>query len=272
MKRLIAIADWAADSLACEEFRIATEGFLESDIIPDVSFVAAQASTVHVSFLSSHIVETVERYGAPLDTVIMAGTDPRLPVTATDETGRPGEFFILRLYSGLYVCGPNTGYTFSLLKSKIDRAFTYKLEDNFYQNRTRDLYSRIIAHLLEAMQDDLDLDEVHTSLIPQLDHDIVGHIDVFGNIFTNIPKEKVKKYEFNTEVPITLNGQIKKALYVEHLFAGEPGKLVVYPGKFGPPDNPFLEISIWQPLSEELGKTGMHEFNSPQPGMAITIE
>ena len=271
MKRLIVVSDWAADSLACEEFRVATEGFLESDIIPDVSFVSAQPSTLHVGFLASQIVETVDRYGAPLDTVIMVGTDPRLPVTNTEEKGRPGEFFILRLYSGLYVCGPNTGYTFSLLKSKIDRAFTYKLEDNFHQNRTRDLYSRITAHLLEAMQDDLDLDEVHTNLIPQLDHYIVGHVDTFGNIKTNIPKEELKQHIPGAEIEVTLNGQTKKVTYVMHLFDGEPGRLVIYPGTSGPPDNPFLEISIWQPLAEELGKTGMHEFKSPQPGMAITI-
>lgn len=272
MKKLIVVSDWAADSLACQEFRIAAEGFLESDILPDVSFVAAQPSTLHVAFLTAQIVESVERYGAPLDTVMYVGTDPRLPVQTNDEQGRPGELFIARLYSGLYVCGPNTGYTFSLVKSKIDRVFTYKLEDNFAQNRTRDLYSRITAHLLEAMQDDLDLDEVHTNLIPQLDHYIVGHVDVFGNIKTNIPKEEVKKHEFKSEISVTINGVTKKAQYVEHLFAGEPGKLVIYPGTSGPPDNPFLEVSIWQPLAEELGKTGMHEFNMPVPGMKISLE
>lgn len=272
MKRLIVVSDWAADSLAQEEFRIATEGFLESDVIPAVSFVPTMASTLHVAYVSSQIIETMERYGAPLDTVVYVGTDPRLPVTNSEEKGLPGKFFIIRLYSGLYVCGPNTGYTFSMIKNKIDRAFTYNLEDKFFQNRSRDLYSRITAHLLEAMQDDLDLDEVHTNLIPQLDHYIVGHVDVFGNIKTNIPREELKQHTPGSEVTITLNGESKKATYVDHLFAGDPGKLVIYPGTDGPPDNPFVEISIWQSLAGELGKTGMHEFNSPQPGMKVEVE
>ena len=85
MKKLIVLADWASDSLTCQEIKISVEGFLKNSKYANISFVSSTPSTIHTSFLINQIVEDVERYGQPLETVIFQNTDPRLHSTQTDE-------------------------------------------------------------------------------------------------------------------------------------------------------------------------------------------
>ena len=115
MKKLIVVADWADDGLATQEVRTAIEGFLKNPTsisAPNINIVPSSPSTIHTSFLIGQIVESEERYGRPLDTVIFQNTDPMQE--HTEETGGIGsQLIIMRLKSGMYVLGPNAGYVFS---------------------------------------------------------------------------------------------------------------------------------------------------------------
>ena len=86
MKKLIIVADWASDSLTCQEVRSVVEGFLKDHDCGNITFIYSTPSTIHTAFLISQLSEVEERYGKPLETVIFQNTDPRLQT----DPGQPG--------------------------------------------------------------------------------------------------------------------------------------------------------------------------------------
>ncbi len=265
MKKLIVIADWALDTLTCQEFKSAVEGFLKDSRFPNINFVHSSPSTIHAGFLCSQIVETEERYGRPLETVIFLNVDPRFK-------GRGAALVVLQLKSGIYLLGPNAGYNFSFLKEKLNQAFVYKGFDKGSQFRSRDFYSRICAHLMDGIEDELELEQVTSSEIPIPQGYYIGHIDNFGNIKTTIKLSEFKgKYQFGDMVTISIRNIKKDAKFVKGLFADQAGDLIIYPGSSGPKNDPYLEISVWRYFTEEKPTTGSSEFNNPQPGELVKI-
>jgi len=273
MKKLIVIADWASDTLNVQEFRTAVSGFLKNNHGESISFVSSTPSTIHTSFLLQQVIAIEERYGDPLQTVIFQNTDPRVQTTEGVKEAKGAEFVVIKLKSGIYLCGPNAGYDFSLVRNKIETIFRYPGLDKGTQFRSRDLYSRVCAHLMDEMEDELDLEEALANSIPGLQDYFIGHIDNHGNIKTTITHEDLKgKYELGAAIEITVNDVTKKAKYVSNLFGGSPGQLVIYPGSTGQQDNPFIEVSIWRHFTEKNPTTGTHEFNNPRPGQQITLK
>lgn len=266
MKKLIVLADWAGDSLSCQEFRCVVEGYLKNPQMGNINFVISTSSTVHTAFLLSQLVETEERYGRPQETVMIQNTDPRI------KSAKGSEFVILQLVSGIFICGPNTRYNYSIIKPKINEIYLYRGLNDGSQFRSRDLYSRVCAHLMDEMEDEMELEETHTDIIPELRGYYIGHIDNFGNIKTTIKKEDLKgKYEFGDRIKISINKVVKEALFVDNLFGATVGELVIYPGSSGPKDNPYLEITIWRHFTEENPTTGIYAFDNPRPGAEIFL-
>jgi S-adenosylmethionine hydrolase len=217
-------------------------------------------------------VQTEEEFGRPLETVIYQNTDPRVQSDQAVEEAEGAQFIVIHLASGMYLCGPNAGYDFSLIKSKIEEVYLYRGLEKGSQFRSRDNFPRVVAHLMDALEDDLDLEEVSSNIIPSLDGFYIGHIDNFGNIKTTITREDIKeKYEYDDQVTIKINNVEKKARYVTSLFGGSPGELVIYPGSSGVKDNPYLEITVWRHFTEEEKTTGVHAFNNPIPGMKVEL-
>lgn len=272
MKKLIVISDWASDSLPNQEVRSAIEGFLKEGSTPNISFVSSTPSTIHTAFLLSQLVRIEERYGRPLETVFFQNTDPRLQSEIAVDEAQGAPFIIIRLISGMYICGPNAGYDFSLIKDEIEQVYEYKGLDKGTQFRSRDLYSRVCAHLMDAMEDELDLEEIHSHVIPELRGFYIGHIDNFGNIKTTITVEDLKgKVELGEELTVKIHQKVQKVLYVSNMFGGTPGQLVMFPGSSGAKDNPYIEISIWRHFTDAEQSTGFHAFNSPRPGMEVEL-
>ena len=140
------------------------------------------------------------------------------------------------------------------------------------QFHSRDLYSRIAAHLMDELEDEMELEEFSPTAIPQLVGHFVAHIDNFGNIKSLVRQSYFKgKFEFGDSVSITINGVTQKAKYVTNLFGGEPGELVIYPGSSGKFSDCYLEVSVWRHFTENNPTTGSHAFNHPKPGMEIKI-
>ncbi len=267
MKKLIVIADWAKDDLACQEFRIAVAGhLLDLSVPPDISFVLAKQSSVNAGFNAFQIAETELRHGHPAETVIFVMCDNRIHEPEHHELPEGEPFFMARLQSGLYVCGPNAGYSFTFVKPNIDRLFTYHIEgEDTYDNRSRDIYSKILALLMEAQEDSMDIDEAHTNLIPELADDVVVDVNSFGNIRVSIVKEALKgKVEYGQEIDVTIGGVTKRVKCVEKLFGDHEGVLVIYPGSSGYPDNPLLELGVWN-------GNAAAEFGNPAIGSVVKM-
>ncbi len=273
MKKLIVVADWAHDSITNQEVLTAIEGFTKKPEDMHVSFVSSTPSTIHTSYILQQLVRTVERYGRPGETVFFQNTDPRIQTKEGVEQAQGAEFIVVRLKSGIFLCGPNAGYDFSLLKPNIEYVYRYPGLDKGSQFRSRDLYSRVSAHLMDEMEDELDLEEQPSNCIPELRGFFVGHIDNYGNIKTTIAREEMKgKHELGTTLEVTLNDTTKKVTHVSNLFGGVPGQLVIYPGSSGDPSNPYMEISVWRHFTEKDASTGVHAFNMPRPGMEIELK
>jgi hypothetical protein len=270
MKKLLVVSDWVNDALTCQEVKTVVEGFLENPLSSNISFVSSTPSTIHTGFLISQLVETEERYGRPLDTVIFQAADP-----AVDNAGESakiwGELLIIRLKSGMHIIGPNAGYVFSLIKSKIDVVFQYPGLSISGSFRARDVFARIVAHLMDSKQDDLNLEEGHTNLIPQTEEYYVAHIDNFGNIITTIPESAIQeKSTYGNEINITINNVTKTVLYTKSLFEEDEDTLVIYPGTTGNPDDPYLEVSKYVDLAITTSNA-LQDFNNPKPGNKIQI-
>ncbi|MBP6994253.1 SAM-dependent chlorinase/fluorinase [Candidatus Woesebacteria bacterium] len=234
MKKLITIADWAADGLACQEVRTAVQGFLRAPTERDISFVPSTPSTIHAGYLARQVVETEDQYGQPLNTVVLV------------DVQSPAELLIIRLKSGIHVLGPHTGNVFSFLLSTIEEVFTYpglKIDSHF---PARDAYARVAAHLMESLQDEMELEEGHLSLIPGVQDHYIGPIDSYGNIKTTIQESTLKeKYSYGDEIDVSIHETRKKVQFVSNPSSRDAGRLVIFPGASGDNHDPLLEIADW---------------------------
>lgn len=272
MRKLIVIADYASDNLSCQEVKTVVEGYLKNPLHANISFVSSTPKTIHTSFLLSQAVEVQERYGQPQETVIFVNCDPRLDVEKA-RRGEGADGLIILLASGIYLLGPNAGYSFSLIKDRLREVYKYEPLKKGGQFRSRDKYGRVIAHLMDYLEDQLELEEREAPLIPDLHGFYVGHIDNYDNIKTTIKKEDFKgKFKYQDMVKIKIGRVTREAKFVENLFADKPGRLVIYPGSSGRPDNPYLEVSVWRHFDEAKSETGSGQFGSPRPGDKIQIK
>src|SRR3989338_2508553 len=106
MRKLIVVADWASDTLTCQEVRSAVEGYLKNHNGGIITFIHSTSSTIHTAFLIAQVVEVEERYGKPLETVIFQNTDPRLHAAHALKNSEGAKPLIIRLKSGMYLTGP----------------------------------------------------------------------------------------------------------------------------------------------------------------------
>ena len=275
MKNLIVIADWVYDSLTCQEITSSVGGFLSTSSLPRITFVSSTPSTVHASYLIKQVVETEERLGKPKNTVIFQNTDPRLQTKKGVEKAKGAEFIVIELKSGIFVCGPNAGYDFSMIKEKIKKIYLLKNFDKGTQFRSRDLYSKVSATLIEDRLDELKLTPTSLNIIPNIGAGFfVGHIDNYGNIKTTIKlSDFIKKgFKFGNKIEISINEATRICEFATNLFGAQPGKLIIYPGSSGNQNDPYLEISVWRHFTEDEKTTGIHEFNNPLPGDNINIQ
>jgi len=271
MKKCVVVADWAEDVLAAQEVRTTIESFLGDPSSPNIQFVPSTTSTLHTSFLISQILTTEEEYGRPLETVIYQGTDPRISTDQSTELPEGAEFIVVHLASGVYLCGPNSGYAFSLIKDKIEEVYSYRELTTEAKFRSRDLYARIVSHLMDAEEDELDLEEVSSNIIPELKGSFIGHVDNFGTLKTTIISEDLKeKYTYGSSVPLKINNVEKQVRLVNKKYEGSPGELILYPGSSGHKDNPFMEISVWQDFNTPV-QTAAEVFGNAKPGMVVEV-
>lgn len=276
MKRLIVIGDYCNDTLVCQELKSAVTGFVKDSSALQMSFVHSYPSTIHTAYLLNQIVQTEERYGIPRELVIFVNTDPRLESIEGVKKAEGAKGIILKLANGATIIGPNAGYCFSLVKPKIETIYTYDNLEKGSQFRSRDLYPPVIAYLMDYLEEEMDLSEADKSLVPEFRGFFVGHVDNYGNIKTTIKHSDFKgKYEYGDQVQVEIRGKKEEALYVDNLFGGGVGNLVIYPGSSGSPDDTFLEISAWSHFADTktntTPKTGRDFFLGVTPGDTILL-
>jgi hypothetical protein len=270
VKNLVILADYSNDSLTTQELRSAFIGHLSQPFSSQLSFVYSTPSTIHTAFLLKQILLTESRLGDPNNLVIFVNTDPRLQTTTGVRLSKGAQFIVAKLKNGAWVCGPNAGSSFSLIREEIAYLYLYPNLDKGNQFRSREFYMRVSALLVEEKQDEMDLEEIRNNDIPVLSQFYVGHIDNYGNIKTTIPHSYMKgKHEYNEKVKVTLNNHNKEVIYADNMFGAGLDKLVLAPGSSGMPDDPYLELVVWQHYPDSSAR-GL--FPQAKPGDKVEVE
>ncbi|HLL60173.1 MAG TPA: hypothetical protein VK338_00490 [Candidatus Nitrosocosmicus sp.] len=239
MKKLIVIADWANDPVEKQTVRTTIEGYSKTPNEVHISNVPTLSSTIHTGYVLAQLVETEERYGRPLETVFCVDTNNVKETETQNGILDKAQLIIIRLSSGIYICGMNRLYNFSCIKDKIEEVYEYNPPTIQDQHQ---LKMRICVHLLEAEQDNLDFTEITPIILP-LQEFYIGHIDTCGHLKTTITAENFKgKYEINDLVSLTINNKEYKARYVQTLLRGPEDEILIAPSSYGKRDNPYLEI------------------------------
>ena len=273
MKKLFVVADWVRDPLSFSQFYTVVEGRLRNPSPrPTIVPAAIGPNPFQASYVARQIVETEKRYGRPEETILLLEADSHNHVADRQETAASAVFYIVRLACGMYVLGTNRGHTFSLLKDQIAEVFTFEGIDAAVSFGARDEYSRMCAYLMEYLEDELEFDEVHSHLIPQVSGHRVGHIDPFGNIFTTLTVETIKGLaEHKQEVVVAIGPHKLHATYLPHPYQTHPGTLVLSPSSAGAPGNAYLQLTVWNRNQHDATHTAAALFHHPLPGEEIII-
>jgi len=243
MKNAILIADYANDSLTVQELRSTLLGHLNGRAPASISFVSSSPNTINSSYLLKQILITEEHWGDPNNLVLFVSADARTNLN----TASP--FLLMKHRSGAWVCGPNAGYSFSMIRTEIAYLYKYPNLHEGAQLRSRDLYMRLMALLMMEQDDTMELEDLHQDAIPALTGFYVGHVDTFGTLKTTVPHSFMKgKHVIGSSVSVTVGDTTTKAFYTDNLFGFQPGALVIAPGSSGSPDDPLLEIGVWEHL------------------------
>lgn len=272
MKRLVVIADWAADPLYAGEFTTLLNGFYPDALTLNPNYIPCQQNTYHAGFMALQQVLFIEHYGRPRDTVIYVNSDPHIDKKTRDYHHQPSPLSIFLLKNGLYLVGSNSGYTFSLLRDHIHYMFVLGMDvhDRMFHNRERHAY--VTSLLIQGLQDDLDLDQAHTSSISGITGDRIGHIDSFGSLLTTISSDHLKeKYDYGSGLYIEINGVKRLLTFRKRLFDGHPGDLMIYETNGLPYTNPMMSIGFWEDPKQIPLKNAAGEFNDPEPGDEIVV-
>lgn len=238
MKKLIVLADWAGDgSVEVAEVKTAIEGFLKSEVVPDITFVKTAMSTLNAGFLLDQMVYTTEKYGRPLDTVIFVDCDPNKIRSSV---------YILHLKSGIYVIGPNAGNNFSFIRGSIEECYTYPIQSTDGV-RSRDTFAKLCAYFLESLQDDLEIDEIDVVDIASVDGFFVGNIDQNGNIMTTIKEEHLKgKKEYHDHVRLKIGPHQIDTVYRMSFGEEMAEEITLYPDPLKEEGGRTLDIGVWK--------------------------
>ena len=269
MKNHIIIADWAEDSLSRQEYTSAFLGHLSGKPAM-INFVCSTPNTIHTSFLLHQVLITEMYLGDPNNLVVFVNTDPRIHTEFGTQEAQGAPLVVARMKNNAFVFGPNAGYTYSLVKRQIEYLYLYEGFDRGSQFRSRDLYSRIGALLVEEKEEEMQLEEIALEQIPELSSFYIGHIDNFGNIKTTIPNSFLsQKITHGQEITIEIAGIKKKASFEKHIFAKPPGALVIAPGSSGYKNDPYLEIVVREKTPKGSAAA---LFKNPAPGTEVKIE
>jgi len=248
MKNLIVIADWVKDDLYKSEFLTALSGHIPSNSGLNISFVSSSKSDIHHAFLLHQIAYTTDRLGAAHETVILMGSDLR-----SSFANSPSPFVVLKLQSGIFVLGQNTGKVFSMIRDELEEAFVYSPIDLDKSYIARDVYPRICSVFMNARQQELDLDEIHMNQIAPMMEYYIGHITNDGLFLTTMTNQDLKgKFTFGDKIHFIVGTENILVKYVENIENEDQDASLFYSGSSGDITDPYLELKLIDQSSHKI--------------------
>jgi len=224
-------------------------------------------NTIETSFVVSQLA--LPKRSSPTH-LVYCNTAPRKDDTKSREQNDGEKLAIF--YSNAsktFVIGPNSGYTFSILK---DYGIVYeaRCENKGSQFRSRDIYPKFIVDFIKIFNCPyINIDNSDKYVkgiienIPNLPSNIVLSVDGYGNIKTNI--ELTEEQLNKKELYIKIGEQTAQVKVSDGIFSVPDGEFVIAEGSSGSyRASNYLEISL-------RGGSASKHFDYPLPGTSIEI-
>ncbi len=252
MSFLHIIADYGPGDLAFSEIQAAFAGLMPE--LRTVTTSVASFNTVATGFLVAQLGSDPGLRGRGM---VFANCAPRADKRAEREDNE-GEGLLLALTRhDIPLVVVNSGYSLSLIKDDIQELWQLEVSSAGSQFRSRDLFPRVVARLLEG-DESVKKARLEPDLIPDPPQLRIGYVDSFGNLKTTIREGDpiLERLEPGKRIAIRINGVRRSARVAGGSFQVEEGDIAFAPGSSGR-ERPFWEVfqrsgSAWQTYGEPL--------------------
>jgi hypothetical protein len=243
MRKIITVTDWNSDELSRERFRIVVEGYSTDRKQVSIQALNSTSSSIHAGFLAYEMALTEAKNGDPTDTLIYIDVNTEQELYPPDVTVRSEGFAVIRLTNNLLVCGRISGYSFAWVKQSAQQLLEYTGLQNSSTVTILDSHARVVAHLADYLDDQLDLQSLHEADILSLP--LNSHYICHKNkntLVTTLNHSHLENCSVGDQVKI----RIEDKSYSAHLVSGQKQEsesgLIMCVGYYGHPDLRCIEL------------------------------
>lgn len=252
MRKIITITDWNTDELTRERLRTVVEGYSIDRKQVAMQSLSCTSSSVHAGFLAYEMALTEAKNGDPTDTVIYVDVDTEHETYPSELTVRSDCFAVVRLSNNLLICGRLSGYAFAWIKESAQQMFEYTGLPNFGSVNFLDGHARVVAHLADYLDDQLDLQSLHEADIMPLPSDTHFICHKHRNtLVTTLNHSDLESFSVGDQVKLRIGAKTYSAHLVSHPKQESDSGLLMYVGYYGHPDLRCIELMAKSPNIQE---------------------
>ena len=243
MRKIISITDWNTDELTRERFRTVVEGYSANRKHVNIQSLSCTSSSIHAGFLAYEMALTEAKNGDPTDTLIYIDIDTEQETYPPDVTVRSDGFAVIRLTNNLLVCGRLSGYSFAWVKQSAQQLLEYTGLQNSGTATILDSHARVVAHLADYMDDQLDLQSLHEADILSLPIDAYFVCHKYKNtLVTTLNHSNLESCSVGDQIKIQIGSKTYSAHLVSNPKQESDSGLIMYVGHYGHPDLRCIEL------------------------------
>lgn len=252
MRKIITITDWNSDGLTRERFRTVVEGYSIDRKQVNIHSLSCISSSVHAGFLAYEMVLTEAKNGDPTDTIVYIDVDTEFETYPSEVTVRSDCFAVVRLSNNLLICGRLSGYAFAWIKQSAQQISEYTGLPNSTSVNPLDGHARVVAHLADYLDDQLDLQSLHEADILSLpiDTHFICHKHK-NTLVTTLNHSDLESFSVGDQVKVRIGTKTYSAHLVSHPKQELDSGLIMYVGYYGHPDLRCIELMVKTPNIQE---------------------
>lgn len=251
MRKIISITDWNIDGLTRERFRTVVEGYSADRKRVSIQTLSCTSSSVHAGFLAYEMALTEAKNGDPTDTLIYIDVNTEHEAYL-DDTVRSDCFAVVRLSNNLLVCGRLSGYAFAWIKQSAQQISEYTGLPNSTSVNHLDGHGRVVAHLADYLDDQLDLQSLHEADILSLpvDTNYICH-KTKNTLVTTLNHSDLESCSVGDQVKVRIGAKTYSSHLVSSPKHESDSGLIMYIGYYGHPDLRCIELMAKTPNIQE---------------------
>jgi hypothetical protein len=265
MRKIITVTDWNSDELSRERFRIVVEGYSTDRKQVSIQALNSTSSSIHAGFLAYEMALTEAKNGDPTDTLIYIDVDTEYETYPSEVTVRSDCFAVVRLSNNLLICGRLSGYAFAWIKQSAQQISEYTGLPNSTSVNSLDGHARVVAHLADYLDDQLDLQSLHEAdvlSLPVGTHFICHKTK--NTLVTTLNHSDLESFSVGDQVKVRIGAKTYSSHLVPSPKHESDSGLIMYVGYYGHPDLRCIELMAKTPNIQE-------RFSQLVPGDQISL-